>query len=530
MARRATQTREYWGEAFKLEQSDIEHLYNVLLESETPLSAEEMALVLVRFRVQKEEMRASKFVKGGLIYRPDEQYEVGAEIVLTAFGNARAKVLSQRAGNNPDYGDFSVIEVELEPGEVFDLAADLKIEHSLSNVEESSEDDETEAFGPEELFIEFGGYVADVIEDTLDTHEDIVQLAGRWFPRSLLADINVGHLNLAEAVLDMHGGGPLTTKEIIEQIGMLDDINQRLAVFSFNYALQEDARFDEVGPAGAVLWYLRRMEPEAVLNPPKWLKYTSIAYSTEDLTPELLELEQEIGDELTKLPRIRARHPESVVVTLTYPHIRAGTMPLSPQLRRMFPTAYEAPRIRFTIIDAETGTEIPAWVVRTDGFVFGIREWLSGQDIPVGGYLTINQAAQAGQVEIAYARRPNARVEWVRTALVEGNRVRYENRSRPIGCDYDDLLIIDVDDTEQMDLLAAEINQREVPLERLIEDAMRELTALTPQGNVHAKTLYSAINVIRRCPPGPIFSRLATLTEYEHVGGPYWSLKDDAGT
>jgi hypothetical protein len=194
----------------------------------------------------------------------------------------------------------------------------------------------------------------------------------------------------------------------------------------------------------------------------------------------------------------------------------------------MFPTAYEAPRIRFTIIDAETGAEIPAWVVRTNGFVYGIREWLSWQDIPVGGYLTINQAAQAGQVEITYAKRPNARVEWVRTALVEGSRVRYEDRSRPIGCDYDDLLIIDVEDTEQMDRLAGDINEREVPLERLIEDAMRELAALTPQGNVHAKTLYSAINVIRRCPPGPIFARLATLSQYEHVGGAYWGLKENA--
>ncbi len=33
-------------------------------------------------------------------------------------------------------------------------------------------------------------------------------------------------------------------------------------------ALQEDARFDEVGPAGQVLWYLKRLEPEEARETP----------------------------------------------------------------------------------------------------------------------------------------------------------------------------------------------------------------------------------------------------------------------
>ena len=35
----------------------------------------------------------------------------------------------------------------------------------------------------------------------------LVVLAGQWFPRALLLDVNEGHLVLAEAVLDLAEGG-----------------------------------------------------------------------------------------------------------------------------------------------------------------------------------------------------------------------------------------------------------------------------------------------------------------------------------
>jgi hypothetical protein len=57
-----------------------------------------------------------------------------------------------------------------------------------------------------------------------------------------------------------------------------------------------------------------------------------------------------------------------------------------------------------------------------------------------------------------------------------------------------------------------------------MRDMMAELARLTPQRSVHAKTLYSAVNVLRRCPPGPIFAALVARPEFEHVGGPYWRL------
>lgn len=525
MAHRPTQTESYWVDEFQVQQDDIDHLYSVLLERETPLSADEMALVLVRYRVANEDLQTIQKSRPKNVYKPDGTYDVGEELVFPQFDDARGQVTGVRAGENPDDGEFRVITVKMADGEVLDFASGFETEHILSEEEEVEQEADEDLMPPEEIFIEFGGHVSESLEERLEEHDDLVRLAGSWFPRSLLTDINVGHLNLAEAVLDMVEGGPLSTPEIIEQIGMLDNINDRLAEFSMNYGLQQDERFDEVGPSGQVLWYLARMEPEEVRVTPPRLTYEPISFDPSHLTEELRTLVRQIGDEHSDIPYRRGPRPDSVSVTMMYPHRRAGTLPLSNQLRRMFPTAYQAPRIRFAMIDAETGEEMPGWVVRNGGYVYGLRTWIEKHDIPTGSYLTIERTEVPGQVRIGFDSR-NPRKEWVRSARVDGRKLRFEEIQREIGAGYDELMIIDVPDPVSIDELWQELTKAKVPLEQLMLDIGRELASLVPQGNIHAKTLYSAVNLLRRCPPGPIFSRLTRMTGFEHVGGPYWRLSD----
>ena len=318
----------------------------------------------------------------------------------------------------------------------------------------------------------------------------------------------------------------MSTREILSMIGMMDGVNERLAEFSMNYGLQEDDRFDEVGPAGQVLWYLVRMEPEDVRKAPERLAFEPQVASEFELPAELEELEHLIRDEHTPIPVKRGRLPESVKLTLTYPHRRAGTLPLSHELRRMFPTAYQAPRVRFTMIDGETEQEIPAWVVRSGGYVYGLTGWFENHDVPTGGYLTIERTETPGQVRVNSASR-NARKEWVLTARVENERLKFDNQQWPIACDYDELLIIAVEDEEAVDNLWRKVTKNKVPLETVIADIGRELSHLNPQGNIHAKTFYSAVNLIKRCPPGPIFATLIESPLFEHVGGPYFKMAGD---
>ena len=99
----------------------------------------------------------------------------------------------------------------------------------------------------------------------------------------------------------MSGGGPISTTELIEQIELKADVNSKLIEFSLDLALQEDPRFDEVGPAGKVLWYLQRLEPPEVLEPPLYLRYSGLEYDRSLLNDSMLSLENSLGDELSPI-------------------------------------------------------------------------------------------------------------------------------------------------------------------------------------------------------------------------------------
>jgi hypothetical protein len=55
---------------------------------------------------------------------------------------------------------------------------------------------------------------------------------------------------------------------------------------------------------------------------------------------------------------------------------------------------------------------------------------------------------------------------------------------------------------------------------------IREMSKLTPQGHVHAQELYSAVNIIRRVPPAPLFALLASSPEFSHVGDLHFRLNE----
>jgi hypothetical protein len=43
---------------------------------------------------------------------------------------------------------------------------------------------------------------------------------------------------------------------------------------------------------------------------------------------------------------------------------------------------------------------------------------------------------------------------------------------------------------------------------------------------VHAQELYSALNIIRRCPPGPLLAFLTSSSSYKHVGDLHYRLAE----
>jgi hypothetical protein len=114
--------------------------------------------------------------------------------------------------------------------------------------------------------------------------------------------------------------------------------------------------------------------------------------------------------------------------------------------------------------------------------------------------------------------------EWIRVSKVVEGKLTFEMQKQPIGCEYDEPMIVGEDDPAEVDSFWVETEETEKPISEIIREVFPELAKLSPQGTVHAKTLYSAINVVSRCPPGPIFAELCTQDCFNSVGGGYWTM------
>ena len=517
---------KYWNE-FEVRDNDLDFIYNLLLDREVPLTTLEMAEALILHRLEHLEREASK-VQGTQveIYLPEGAYEVGQKILFPVIGNLIGEVIAVRPGENPSLGKFDVIEVQFEDnGRNREFAARLE-DHKLNHPPESDgEVDDTNS--PLEILSQYGNVIESRLTSRLQDAKDIVSIAGRWFSKALLADFHEGHLNLAEAVLDVAGGGPTATSELMEHLDIESGLDQLLAEFSLDYALQEDERFDEVGPAGQILWHLKRLEPPEVLYPPPRLDYDPELFNPIDLPDNLLSLEQELCDELSDIRR-EPKDTEEVVISLLFPHWRVGALPLSAKLQPLFPTAYEAPRIRFILVDGHSGEKFPGWVVRQQKYVFGLDEWYRKYEIPAGGLVRIRRGDHPGEVIVEAIDR-RRRNDWIRTVSIgEGGQIGFTMLKQPVGTAYDDLMVVGLIDPVALDDAWLRGNQREIPLDRLVSHVFRELAKLNPQSAVHAQSLYSGINVIRRLPPAPIFAELVNRAYYAHVGDLYWRFDETA--
>ena len=360
------------------------------------------------------------------------------------------------------------------------------------------------------------------LDEALTEHTDFIELGLLWFVESLMAEVNVGHLHLSEAVLEISDGGPMSVDEILPNLDLDSSIDPSVQRFSLNHALYNDARFDDVGGKNQVAWFLHRLEPKEVQEIPARLVNRPIEYDRTALSPELLLLEEELDDEWSQFESPDSSQP--AILALTFPHRWAGTLPLSSRLRSLFASG-DAPRQRVVLVDEETEENIFAWVVPEGRYIFGLGEWYAKNEIAVGGFIHLSPTGQAGILTLGYERRRPKR-EWVRLATAVDNRINFELKRRSIGCGYDDLMIVGTDVVVAIDALwrRAEANQRSIV--SLLIELFPTLAELTPQKTVHAKTLYSALNMLRRTPPGPIFAELMNNPAFQTVGDHYWMFDE----
>lgn len=513
---------DYW-QTLQVSKNDIEFLHNYLFESETPMTARELVGVLIEERIRTEqEAQAKKRQSEGKMYIPKEKYKDGDHLVFPALDWTKGVIKAVRPGVNPQHGEFDVLTVELEDGQNRMFAAGLA-DHFL-NEEPVIAADEDE-LDPGQIQSGFGTQIENKLESAFEDDDGLVRIAGRWFPRALLVDVNQGHLNLAEAVLDLAGGEPLPTADLLKDVELPEGVNPKLAEFSLNFALQEDGRFDEVGPAGEVLWCLQRLEPENVREVPIFLRYYPIEHDRSLLSDEVLALEARLDDELSEAGSGSGDETEQVTISLIFPHWRAGTLPITPRVQSMFPTAYESPRVRFTLVDGQSDDRIPAWVVRKDRYVSGLRDWYESHELMPGSLVQIRRSEEPGEV-IIEAKTHRTTKDWVRTVIVGADGgIVFALLKQTVTAEFNERMAFALPGYDAADALWDPDKQKKRPFDKLVISVMRELTKLNPQGHTHAQEIYSAVNFLRRVPFAPLMSLLASRPdEFVHVGDLHYRL------
>ncbi len=527
MAIQTHSSQEYW-QNLNFKESDIQVLADHLFETEDPQTLDALLGVLVRKHIAERKRALEKEkAERGRQYLPKETYTVGESIVLPQFAWEQAEVTAVREGSNPELPPFSVITVKTAEGETHDLAANLP-KHTLN----SAGDLESKAGedSPESVLKTYGSSLRGKLRKALDGQNDLIRLGYTWFPKSLLIDISQGHLNLIEAILETQNGGPVGTGELLDQLELKSSDSRKLLEFSLNYALQEDPRFDEVGTTGVFAWFLKRLEPKYVLETPVWLRLETNPADLSELSADEEQALQEINDEFVAELDAEPLPTETgtVQVALSYPHWRAGSLPITPATAAIFPSALETEHVKLTLRDIQSGQEISAWEVRPERYVIGLRDWYLEKGLIPGSIVEITLTDDPGVIDIA-AEKKSSNKEWIKTLLVgaDGGLVLALLR-QSINAGFNERMAIAIPDPAALDRVWEERADRKIQLRTDVNRMVNELSKLNNQRHVHLVDLYAAVNLIRRAAPQDILAVLAQSEDIQHVGDNYYHLKESA--
>lgn len=253
---RETQTEEYWRDRFTTSQEDMEAIYELFLEKGVPLSLGVLAEHVMAKRCEREEAKLQEIAETkGEIYQPRNSYQIGQPLFFPALGDVSGTVVGVRAGENPDYGPFDVIQVEITgQRKLREFAASYLPPHVLNR-------DEGQVLSPQRLYRLYGDYVQFDLADKLRANPDFVVFGQKWFLEGLMVEVHLGHLNIAEAMIIL-ADTALAASDLLKEIELPEGVHPAVKEFSLNYALSRDERFINIRPGGSPLWMLSYSEQD----------------------------------------------------------------------------------------------------------------------------------------------------------------------------------------------------------------------------------------------------------------------------
>lgn len=509
----------YWKN-LSITDADLERLYSSVLDQGEPLTTQELVTALIRARVSEEEERRARYSQHARLYQPKLDYEVGERLIFPALGDAEGLVTGIRPSDNPRIPLFKVISVRLEPeGVSREFAASYTVDHPLNKDREANA--ATTDLTPEQVQAEHGGAVTTRLLDRLNKDKEFVELDGLWLLRGLLVRVHEGYLNLAEAAIEQAGAG-LTTSELAQVLELpTAGVKRSTLIFSLEFALRNDDRFEDVGPKGETRWYLTRLEPHDTRELPRVLFMPPSSASRVVLPQELERFVEELEREGDADWNGHMAVPITTL-SLTYPHRRAGSLPLVGKVRALFPESDNL-RMLVNLVDEASGGRMTAWLVREGNYLAGLKHWYDQHKLNPGAFIQLQKRPEPLTVSIDYQSQ-RERSLWVRVARVQSGQLTFAQEKRPVAHKYDEEMLIVIGDAAGIDSLHMTARP-DRPLEALLVDIFPELSKLSGAGRVHAKTLYAAVNFVRRVGMRAVFSSLVSSSAFVSLGGGYFVME-----
>ncbi len=503
--------------------ADAEHLYAFVLERGTPVSAYELTRRLIHWRLQEQlKAQAEAESRRARKYQPKETYKAGDRLYFPALEERAGVVKKIRAGDNPRYGDFEVSVVQMEDdAKTREFAARYAGAHPLN---EERQVETLAGMSPEQAFAQYGGSVRANLTQRLGADGEFVCIGDQFFLKELLTKIPEGYLNIAEAAIE-HSGDALTTMELVRVLELPPDVTKTGVSFSLAHALALDARFEDVGPDGQTRWYLARALPPEVREQPAMLDMPNDRVVP--LAPELETIASDLFHEadlngLTNAAANQSAHELTMV--LAYPHRRLGTLPLIPSVRALLPK-FSKPRLKITFVDGTTHEKFHGFVCAAGSYLAGLEKWYGARHLQPGALVTLRRHTSPLTIEVDYVPQ-RERSLWVRVAKTQNGQLTFAQERRPLAHKCDEEMLIAIGDAAGIDATADRLRATHPTLEFLLMYLFPELAKLSGAGRVHAKTLYSAVNFVRRAALRAVMSTLATSRAFSSAGGGYFMMTD----
>jgi hypothetical protein len=156
-----------------------------------------------------------------------------------------------------------------------------------------------------------------------------------------------------------------------------------------------------------------------------------------------------------------------------------------------------------------------------EGYGWGLGEWYQRQEIPIGGQVELRRADDPLTFFVSY-EKGRRRSEWVKETRVFDGQLTFSMQRKAYVCRYDKHLLMELGSVSDLDQLWVNAGDEPHSLFGLLRDVFPELAKLSGQGLVHAKALYSAVNLTRRCGAVPIFAELTRRACFDPVGDGNW--------